>query len=45
MDELVNFIIGGATSPLEVAIRLFLFVILVDAIFGTINALVCGSKM
>ena len=45
MDELVNFIIGTAESPVEIVVRFFLFILFLDAIFGVINALVYGSKV
>lgn len=45
MDELVSFIIGAASSPVEMAIHFFLFIMFLDAIFSTVNTLIYGSKL
>lgn len=45
MDELVNFIIGNASSPVEIVVRFFLFILFLDAIFSTVNAFIYGSKL
>ena len=39
MDTIVDFVIGTATSPLELAVRFLLFVLFMDSIFSVINAL------
>lgn len=44
MDELVSFIIGSATSPVEMAIHFLLFVLLIDSIFGIVITLVGGAR-
>lgn len=44
MDTLVNFILGGTSDPLEAAVRLLLFIILIDSIFGIINTLIYGVR-
>ena len=45
MDELVSFIIGAAASPVEMAVRFFLFIMFLDAIFSTLNSLIYSSKL
>lgn len=45
MDELINLIIGTAESPVEIAVHFFLFILLLDAIFSVINALIYGSRV
>ncbi len=43
-DTLINFILDGATSPTEVAVRFLLFVVLIDSIFSTVNTLLKGVR-
>ena len=45
MEELVNFIIGTAESPVEIAVHFFLFILFLDAIFSVINSLIYGSRV
>ena len=39
MDTIIEFVVGTATSPLELAVRFLLFVLFMDSIFSVINAL------
>ncbi len=39
MDTIIDFVIGTAISPLELAVRFLLFVLFMDSIFSVINAL------
>ena len=39
MDTIIEFVVGTATSPLELAVRFLLFVLFMDSIFSTVNAL------
>lgn len=44
MDLLTELILGGTKDPLEAAVRLLLFLIVVDNIFGTVNTLLSGVR-
>lgn len=44
MDFLVDFILGDSGDPLEAAVRLLLFMVLTDSIFGTVNTLLSGVR-
>ncbi len=44
MDEIVSFIFGSATSPIEMAGYFMIFMLLLDAIFSVVINLVNGVR-
>lgn len=44
MDLLADFVLGDTRDPLEAAVRLLLFLILTDSIFGIVNTLLSGVR-
>lgn len=44
LDALVNFILGSASNPVEMAVYFLMFVILIDSIFGIVITLVNGAR-
>lgn len=44
MDTIVNFVIGSASSPVEVAVSFLLFCIFLDSIFNIIFTLMDGVR-
>lgn len=44
MDAIVNFIIGSATSPVEMAIYFLIFMLIIDSIFSVVINLLHGVR-
>ena len=38
MDYIINELFGGVTEPLELALRLFIVILLFDGLFGVVEA-------
>lgn len=44
MDVIVNFILGSASNPVEMAVYFMLFMLLIDSIFNMVISLVNGVR-
>lgn len=44
MDAIVDFIIGYADSPIEMAVYFMMFVLVFDSIFSIVTTLINGAR-
>lgn len=44
MDAIVNFILGSAGNPVEMAVYFMLFMLLIDSIFNVVISLVNSMR-
>jgi len=44
MDAIVNFILGSASNPVEMAVYFMLFILLIDSIFNVVISLVYSLR-